>query len=55
MKNYNIYKDKDMGGNELPLDEATVERLENTQAHTILNGQLYLGPAHAASNEEKVT
>lgn len=43
-----------MDGNALPLDEATVARLENTQAHTIINGRLYLGPAHAASDEGAV-
>eukprot|EP00578_Thalassiosira_sp_NH16_P018409 CAMPEP_0181096934 /NCGR_PEP_ID=MMETSP1071-20121207/11294_1 /TAXON_ID=35127 /ORGANISM="Thalassiosira sp., Strain NH16" /LENGTH=222 /DNA_ID=CAMNT_0023179369 /DNA_START=328 /DNA_END=996 /DNA_ORIENTATION=- len=43
------------GNNALPLDEeATVARLGNTKAHTIVNGRLYLGPAQAASNEGAV-
>lgn len=34
-----------------PLDEPSITRLESTQAHTIINDELYLGPAHSATNE----
>mmetsp|Transcript_24460 Transcript_24460/g.44964 ORF Transcript_24460/g.44964 Transcript_24460/m.44964 type:complete len:208 (-) Transcript_24460:236-859(-) len=45
-----------MDGNaSFSLDDPSVARLQNTQAHVILNDRLYLGPAHAASKEATVS